>query len=482
MTISKVQPDFQHLFNALRAKLQSKQSWIDVLPTSVGTTILDTFAGSAVSNQYYLDVNLREAFLPLAVRDSSIFSGTRMLGVNISRKVSASFEAQLSNYGLTTKFVSPLSVFDVGGMKAFTRGQYTIPPGHTISNVNLYIGEPNEKVFQLNTISNLKLKEFVLGVPGFVVSSNDLLVFTRNINNGTIVQWEKTDKALFEHTAADYVYFESTTRDGDVSLLFGDGQFGRELSTDEELVVQYVITNGSEGNKGLPGLKVRNITYTDIQGTTSTAINGGADEKSAFYYKMFAPHMHRTKRRAISKSDIRSIIMDYPGIADVSIFGQRDIAPNDPRWKNMIRLCVLPENEDDFGGANPNPNSAQWQQLIDTIQPKLHSLVEIQNWNPKKLFVRIVLRIALLPSASEGEIQIAATEAILKLFQKKPGILGRRLAESDISAAIRKIVGVDYVIVDSPTQEIEPSDASEYVVLEGIPDISTFYSERILSV
>lgn len=480
--ISKVVPDFQQLFDALRLRLEQNPSWRDTLPTSLGTTILDLFAGSAVSNQYYLDVNLREAFLPTAVRDSSIFSGTRMLGVSIARKVCASLTVELTNYGLTTAYIPMRTMFDVGGVRAFTRAQYVIPPGQTISTVDMYIGEPKEKTFRLDSIANLALKEFYLGVPGFVVSSADLTVFTRNINSGQVTEWASTDKAIFEHTPDDFVYYESTGRDGDVSLFFGDGTFGRRLSQDQDLVVQYVETNGAEGNKGLPGISVRSLSNTDVKGVTLTAIAGGADEKNALYYKMFSSNMHRTKRRSISKPDIRGTMMGYPGIADVSLFGQRDIAPNDDRWKNMIRMCVLPENQDDLGGANPNPKSAAWEQLKEFILPQLHGLMEIQTWNPQKLFVRVRARVALKPSAVEGEVKIAALEAILKLFQKKPGILGRRLSQSDISDALRKIVGVDYVVIESPIEEIIPSDATYYVVLDGIPEILTFYSERSLSV
>lgn len=483
-TISKVQPDFEQLVESLRNKLSTYNTWVDMLPTAVGTTLLDIAAGTQVTSQYYLDVNLRESFLPLAVRDSSIFAGTRMLGVNIARKVPASFTAEIVNNGFTTHYIQPFSVFDTGNGLCYTRAQYVIPPGSSIANVNLYLGEPKEKIFPLDSVANLALKEFYLGVPGFVVSTADIIVFTRNRNSGQIRMWTKTDKAIFEHTADDFVYFESTSRDGDVSLFFGDGTFGRALTQEEDLVVQYVETTGAAGNNGLPGVRFRSTVNSQIEGESLTPMAGGADEKSAIYYKQFAPHMHRTKRRSISGPDIRGTLMEFPGVADAAIFGQRHIAPNDSRWQNVIRICVLPENQDDFGGANPHPKSAAWQQIIDELTPRVHYAYRdnIQAWNPKKLFVDVRVRIALMPGALEGEIQIAAMEAILKLFQKKPGILGRRLSKSDIDHTLRKIVGVDYVIVDSPIVEIVPEDNSEYVVLNGAPDIKTFYSERALSV
>lgn len=478
--ISNVTPDFQVLYDSLQRKLEKKKTWVDMLPTSVGTTILDLFAGSHVSNQLYVDMSFREAFLPTAVRDSSIFAGTRMLGVHIARKTCSSCVAEIANHATRTKFIPPYSRFEVNGRSFFNREQYVVPPGTTISNVDLFSGQVKEKKFDLSTYSDLALKEFYLGEPGFVVSIADILVYTENSDTGNVVIWEATDKAIFEHHGEETVYFDSTSRDGDVSLFFGDGENGKLLDSGSTLNVRYVATDGASGNNGLPGIKIRVVGDSELKGETITSISGGADEKSALYYKMFAPNMFRTKRRAISGSDIRGTIMGYAGVADCSIMGQRDIAPSDPRWMNMIRVCVLPEEENTFGGANPNPKSARWRAFVDWLQEHLHDAYEIQTWNPAKVYVQIRVKIAIQPSAKPSEIRVVAMENILKLFQKKPGLLGRRLSQSDVSNAVKKIEGVDYVEVISPVEEIVLPDTTHYTVLDGNPILDVVYSERAL--
>lgn len=478
--ISNVTPDFQVLYDALRRKLEQKKTWVDMLPTSVGSTVLDLFAGSHVGNQLYLDIAFREAFLPTAVRDSSIFAGTRMLGVEIARKTCASCVIEVANHATRTKFIPPYTQFELNGRMFFNREQYMVPPGSSISNVDLFSGQVKEKQFDLSLYNDLALKEFFLGEPGFVVSAADLLVYTENADTGNITIWEPTDKAIFEHHGEETVYFESTPRDGDVSLFFGDGDNGKLLDSGSTLTVRYVVTDGSAGNNGLPGIKVRVVGDSELKGETITSIAGGANEKSALYYKMFAPNMSRTKRRAISGSDIRSTIMGYPGVADCSIMGQRDIAPSDPRWMNMLRVCVLPEEENTFGGANPNPKSARWRSFVDWLQERLHDAYEIQTWNPTKVYVQVRVKIAIQPSAKPGEIRVVAMENILKLFQKKPGLLGRRLSQSDVSNAVKKIEGVDYVEVISPVEEITMPDNNHYTVLDGNPILDVVYSERSL--
>lgn len=482
VSISKVTPDFDSLYQELQSRLEAKRTWSDTLPTSVGTTVLDLFAGANVSNQLYLDIAFREAFLSTAVRDSSIFANARMLGVNIARKVPSSCVAELSNFTSRTRFFPPYSEFIVDGRTFFNRSQYIIPPGSTISNVDLFDGTVKEKVFDLSRYSDLALKEFFLGDPEFVASNQDILVYTEDINTGDVEVWSQTDKAIYEQSPDDRVYFASTTRDGDLSMIFGDGNNGSLLKRTQNLNVRYVVTDGLAGNNGLPGIPVRYSNDDNIKGETVTAISGGADEKSALYYKQFAPNMARTNRRAISGSDIRAIIMGRPGIADASVLGQREIAPNDNRWMNTIRICLLPEEEDSYGGANPNPTSSQWRAFKDWIQPKLHAAYAIQTWNPTKVFVNVRMKIALVPSADENEIRAVASENILKLFRKKPGILGRLLSQSDLVNAVRTIEGVDYVDITSPDEDIEVADRTQYIVLDGQPILDIVYSERALGI
>lgn len=480
LPISHVKPDYQHLYDALRIKLQEKGTWIDLLPTSVGTTVLDMFAGTSAVNQFYTEMSLREAFLPTAVRDSSIFSGTRWLGIKISRKTPAAATLSITNNYTETKFIPPYSVFQVGSRKFFNRDQLVIVPDETIENVNVYEGTVVIKEFDLDNYASLALKEFFLEEPGFTVSTEDIFVYTENKTSLIVDEWSPTENAIFEHTASDRVYYESTTSTGDVSIFFGDGTYGASLQFGNVLKIRYAITKGADENVGAPGVAAFVEQYPDIAGTTTSSILGGSNQKSSLYYKLFAPNMFRTKKKVISPKDYRASLMDYPGVADVVVLGQKDIAPNDNSWMNVIRLCLLPENTDTFGGANPNPRTAQWQAVLDWLYPRMHRALVIQTWNPTKIYVRVRIKVAIRPSFDVSEIRILIIENVLKLFQKKPGILGRRLSLSDLSEAAKKVNGVDYVEVLSPIEEIKPENKLSYVVLDGAPTIDVVYSERTL--
>jgi hypothetical protein len=476
MEISKVLVDEEQIYQALANKLMSSQAWKDLMPTNTGSTIISLASAATTVNQHAIHVSLREAFLSVARRDSSIYESTRSLGVRINRKTSAAVTVSIENRLQVVKFIPAYSAFLVGGTRYFNREQLMLPPGINMSGVNLFQGEVVSKHFDIVNSSADELQTFKLGIPNFAVSNDDLLVYVEDLSTGTSEVWTRTQESLLDLSPRDKVYYEFTSGDGDVAFMFGDGEFGSKIPNNSRLHVRAVVTTGLNSS-GIAGEFVRYIPDNNISGLSTSSVIRGADQKSSLYYKLFAPVMFRSRRKAISSSEVRSHIMGYPGVADVSIFTQKDIAPNDPRWQNTMRVCILPETVDTWGGANPNPKSAAWSQFIDWLQQQSQAMAVYQTWNPVKVFVRVEVLIAVQKSVDTEEMRILALERILKLFQRKPGILGRRLSKSDIESACR-LPGVDYIEVISPLEEIIPTDKTRYVVLDGQPIIHTVYTER----
>jgi hypothetical protein len=479
MQITKVAPDFDLLFESLRQRLEQKQTWIDILPTNVGTTIMDMFAGAGVTCQYNIELALRESFLIRAQRPSSIYTATRNFGITIGRKVPAGTYTTLTNNGIGAVFIAPYSKFILEDMTFFNRQQIVIGTGQTVSEIPLYNGNVYTHSTDLDLISDLELYEHVLPVPNFEASEQDLLVYTQDKITGQTRFWNPTDRALWEHTPDDQVFYTSTSENGSPSFLFGDGTNGRMLERGNTLNVRYVITPGASTNTTRSGLRTIYANNPLITGYTTTSLLGGANEKPAHYYKKFAPHLFRSRKRLISEMDYKAGIITYPGVADATILSQRHIAPNNPAWRNVIRICVLPINSETLGGANPNPRSAAWTQLRQWLEPKIHQSLVIQTWNPTKVPVEIQLKVAIAPNEDPTEIKTLVTELILQLFEKKPGILGRQLTLSDITDAAKSVCGVDYIEVIKPLKSIVPQDKLSYVCLQGLPVIDVVMTERV---
>lgn len=476
MEISKVLVDEDQIYQALAARLMTSQSWKDLMPTNTGSTLMTLASAAATVNQHAIHVSLREAFLSTARRDSSIYEGTRSLGVRINRKTSASVTIDLENRLNVVKFIPPYSPFLVGNDRYFNREQLMLPPNSNISGINLFQGEVVERHFDIDILNSDELQTFRLGIPGFVVSNNDLLVYVEDLSTGNTEIWSRTENSLLDLTPRDKVYYEFTAGNGDVAFMFGDGEYGSRIPNGSRLHVRAIVTSGLNST-GVSGEVVRYMRDSEVSGFSSSSVIRGSDNKSSLYYKLFAPVMFRGRRKAISKTEVRAHIMGYPGVADVSIFTQKDIAPNDPRWQNTMRVCILPESVDSWGGSNPNPTSAAWSQFLDWLENQSQAMAVYQTWNPVKVFVKVETIVAVQKSVDVEEMRILILERILKLFQRKPGILGRRLSKSDIESACR-LPGVDYIEVLSPLEEIIPTDRTRYVVLDGQPIINVVHTER----
>lgn len=474
VTISKVRPDFDLLYGELQSKLALRGTWKDTLPTSVGTTILDMFAGCGVTDQYYIEMAFREAFLALARRDSSIFAGVRWLGVQIRRNQPAGVTVNLTNNYSDTRYLSPYTQFVLDNKPYFNREQIEVIPGQPL-DVYLYQGTVKSTSFDLDTFVDRRNAIVHLGSSGFAAS--DILVYAEDKVTGNTTLWSDTEDALWDFGANDRIYYVDSTPAGDVAFTFGDGEFGALLPTSSYLRVRYVETDGAASNNGISGINGYCQSFPNIKAVSVSTVTGGANRKDALYYKLFGNRMFRSGKRWTSVADITSNLQSVPGIADVKVLGQRDIAPNDPSWMNVFRLIVLPEATDTLGGANPNPQSAAWANIRALMKGKIADMLDIQNWNPEKMFVVVRIKVAILQTATPDSVRLEIMERILALFEKKPGILGRRLSLYDLKEAC-KVDGVDYIQILSPVEDIVPDADYRYVALDGLPDLNIVFSER----
>lgn len=470
--------DLDEAAQVFENNLREQGTWNDMLPTNVGSFVKRIFAGLAVTHQHNILMSARNAFYKTAKRDSAIYAIARGQGIYIERRISAATTAVMKNSYGATMFVPPYSQHTIDKTKFYNPEQYYVTVGGQ-AEAALIQGEVRTKTFDLDTIANLSMYEFLLGEPGFTVTS-DLLVYTTDKNTGTTKQWSRTEAGLFEHSADDAVFYHGTTANGDASLIFGDGTYGTQLPKKATLTVRYVYSIGTQANGILPGVRVQYNDYPLVAGETTENTTGGADYKSAAYYRQYGPVLFRSRNKKIGAEDIKAAVNGYPGVADCAVLGQRDIAPEDKTWMNTMRICVLPLNSDSWGGANPNPKSATWTNFLNWLAPQLHDRLEIQTYNATKVFVTVHVVVALFKSAATDaeSIQNQIKENILKLFQKRPGILQRRVSKSDIEKACR-VNGVDYIDVISPTERsIVLSDPTSYCVLQSVPLIEPVISER----
>lgn len=479
--LSRTTVGFQNIVDEIQEQFAQEYPWQDKLTSSLNTFLVDVMAGLYTNAGVNLDIAQLEAFITHARRDSSIFACTRMLGVKINRRTSARAEFQLTNNSNEKVNVPPYAQINVSGRSFYCRESIILQVRET-KIFTLYEGTVRRKEFSMAN-RNINMPEILLGEPNFSVADHDVLVYTVD-EKGDYTEWEDHEESLTDLTSSDAKYFESTTGDGDVSFLFGDGTFGKALTKKDTVIVQYVITQGQNGNVGNTGTRATVVSNPLVTGSSIENIKGGTFPKSAAYYKKYAPHIYQSKNTWTRPSSWKGNIMKYPGVADCTIMSQRDIAPNDPSWMNVVRVCVLPIGSATWGGDNPNPRSAIWNDFVAYAQQRIGPHITIQTYNPKKILVDLNVEVSVQDWVNLQEMKATLREAIIDLFKRKPGMLGKRFSKSDVIDVCKFIPdedtrrdGVDYVEVLSPTNDLEPDSKLEYVTLNSL-NVFVKYTER----
>lgn len=474
LQLSQTKPDFESLVIQLQLFLNSRATWSDLLTSSTGETLIEMMAAVGTFNQFAIEVAAREGFLNTAVRESSIYAITRMLGVRINRKNPAGCDISLSRPGdISLPMLIPkFSQFTVNGQLYFNRYPIMFSAGSATSEpAKLYEGTIKSQTIAADSTS---FREIYLSEPGFVVSNQDVQVELQNVALGTSEVWAPIDDGIWTAGPADAVYYDSTSGLGDVVLAFGDGYSGKLPGAGQNIVITYAITTGRIGNNGGSGLETVYLNDSRIRGITVSSIAGGADEKSPSYYKFMAPHLYKARNRAVTPQDYRAIVSSYPGVSSVTIQAQKDIAPNDLRWMNLIRICILPAEGDGF-------TSSEWDAFLTWFNAKKHAAVQVQRYNPVKVVKDIELTLALKASAVPEEVVPAVEANIRALFARDVNTLGKRISLYDIMDAATD--DVDYMLIAKPTEDFVPLDAQGkanplmYFEL-GELKVSARYSER----
>ena len=452
-------------------------NWTDSEAAALMTLIAEIIADIGVSNNAAIIIAAREAFINIARRTSSIYAGARFLGVKLGGKSPAVVTALLTNANDTAISYARHTAVRVNGKSGFLRHGIVLSAGASVE-ADIELGYIVEDRFQITEQRDMQL--FTLSRTGFGVSSVELYTVDPM---GNQYPYEVIDAPLITADVGSYAVALTYDDKGAPVIRFGGAYFGRAPDKGHTLVVKSFVTGGSSDNNDSQGLAVELVADRMVAGKTITSILGGDDEMPPEYYRSFGPILALSGGRLSRPDEWKAAVLAHPGVADCTILSQRDIAPNDPTWQNVLRLCVLPKAGSSFGGVNPNPTSAAWQRLLETLA-KYKPFHVIQTWNPTRILINVVVEVAVHEwyTGDLRDVQTGTEARLAAMFKPRIGLLGRMLALDDISEAARysgsnKLNYVDYVRVLSPTQDIYTNSNLEYIGVRSLR-VSVVYSQR----
>ena len=169
---------------------------------------------------------------------------------------------------------------------------------------------------------------------------------------GKGVLYKKVDNILNIDSTSE-IYLIQEVQDERYELLFGDGIFGKKLENEAKITVQYIVTDGKEGDgpsnftfsgsvENADGISMELTTNPSVN-TVSRASNGGNIE-SLDSIKYYAPRLYSAQYRAVTARDYETIIQQiYPNTERVSVVGGEEM---DPPEFGSVFLTIKPKNGD----------------------------------------------------------------------------------------------------------------------------------------
>ena len=334
--------DFDTLKDNFRKFMKSQDTFKDYDFDGPNISVLlDVMSYNSYLNSFYLNMVASEMFLDSAQRYDSIVSHSKELNYIPRSATSAtaiiSFDVETT--GITQGYLSIprgtkfTGVNSNGTFNYATREKYEFKsPNRTfsVSNVFIYEGIYFNESYVVNY--DIENQRFLISNKNIDISSISVEVTNRIGGQSAPYIFAKT---LFGLNQQSNVFFIQPAENNLYEIVFGDGYFGNKPINGSTVNVNYMVTNGSEGNG------IKNVTLSDDLGRINGGIaqplgiiitmeaSGGANQESIDSVRFSAPRYFATQQRAISSDDYYSLIRErFQGeIDDISIIGGETIEP-----------------------------------------------------------------------------------------------------------------------------------------------------------
>ena len=199
----------------------------------------------------------------------------------------------------------------------------------TFSNLEIYQGSFLNLQYTVDESTRQK----------FIVPSADADIDLLNVVvdevDFNIPQRYTSVKNITELNSTDRVYFIQENKNEQFELIFGDGVFGRKLKNLDNIVIEYLVTNKTEGNQcteftftGTLQYAGQIFTQANPTITVVSESTGGGNPENITSIKYLAPRYYSAQKRAVTVRDYETLIREIsPNLESLSVFGGEEADP-----------------------------------------------------------------------------------------------------------------------------------------------------------
>ena len=341
--------DFDNVKANLKTFLQGQSEFQDYDFEGSGFAILlDTLA----YNTHYLGFNANmlanEMYLDSADIRKNIVSLAKMLGYTPTscRASNAVLSVKVNNVPATTTSLTmdkgTVYTTSIGGQsyQFVTNQSYTIQPNagvYQFDNVNVYEG--TLVTFKYTVDTNDVDQKFI--IPAANADTSTLKVSVQTSSSDTTTEVYSIANSYSGLTPTTKSYFLQEGDDNRFEVYFGDGQLGKKPVDGNIIILEYIVTNKTEGNGASSFVLSGDIDgFSDVTvSTTSNAANGSEPQtKESIRYN--APLQYTAQDRAVTSKDYETIVKSvYPNAQSVSAWGGED--DETPQY-GVVKIAIKP--------------------------------------------------------------------------------------------------------------------------------------------
>lgn len=407
--------DFVEIRESIKSYMRTRPEFTDYdFDGSTLSYLLDVLAYNTYYSAFNANMALNEVFLETATLRDNIVSIARMLNY-LPRSAKAAWGC------VTLQIQTDLLV--TGNFPTHVtlkKGQVSTGninnEGYTFSILTDKIAEV-DKVTGIATIGPFKVYEgnlltyiytvdttidqkFV--IPNENVDIDTLQVYVKPNSQSTTVDRYSLVSNITTIDSTARAFFVSEYEDRRYEITFGDGIIGKALEDGNVVILEYIKTNGVEGNN-IKKMKfsgqVYDIDNNEISPSKITfTLNGktqlGDKPETIKSIKFNAPRFYSAQNRAVTVKDYENIIKTiYPNARYVMATGGESLNP--PVYGKVF-VSVKTKN-------NTKLNNLTKKQIIDDLRPYTMASIEVVVQDPEEIYVELnVLVVADLFQTASG--------------------------------------------------------------------------------
>ena len=394
--------DFDQIKTSIKSYLRANSNFTDFdFEGSNFSVLIDTLAYNTYITAFNSNMVVNESFLDSATVRENVVSLARNIGYVPRSRTAATAEVSFDvGLNITSLNLTPTATIRAG-LVCVGDANNTSYVFSTSEDISAPITEPSSGTF-VASFKNILIKEgtflsknftvdgsldqrFVLDNPHIDTSTIKVYVKGPSDASGSLgIEYSLVDNILDVNSNSE-IFLVQEVQDERYELMFGDGIIGKKLENDSIITVQYIITDGEDGNGigngnsfSFAGRIVNpqggSITLTSTPSVaTIQASTNGSEVESISSIKYYAPRIYSSQYRAVTPRDYEAIVKKiYPDTESVAVVGGEEM---DPPEFGTVTISIKPKNGTYVSAFNKTRILSQLKQYaVSGINQKIEDL------------------------------------------------------------------------------------------------------------